>query len=124
MRSQLRPAALLVNLGGSHLPPLVLSVSSHFQFCVDAGAASAVGFFSDVSAIGLHDHVAASLHEFMRSVRLGMAGSGESSPAMSQQCMDAFAAGYLGRIQQEMGRPSGGCRGQTPTMTGNRVSVH
>lgn len=102
MRNQFKQPALLANLAGPHLPPVALSVSAQFQFCVDAGASAAVGFFDDLAAVGLHDHIACSMEVFMSSVRVGMAAMDDQSPAMMQACIDAFAAGYLGRIQQEL----------------------
>ncbi|MDP3669573.1 MAG: hypothetical protein Q8R69_07785 [Telluria sp.] len=94
--------ALLANLGGPHLPPVALSVSAQYQFCVDAGAAAAEGFFDDLAIVGLHDHIAYSMQVFTSSVRVGMAAMHDDSPATMQVCIDAFAAGYLGRIQQEL----------------------
>jgi len=94
--------ALLVNLAGAHLPPVALSVPAQFQFCVDAGAVAAVGFFDDLTTLGLHDHVAAAMHVFFRSVRSVTVDEPDLVPAFVQSCTDAFAAGYLGRIQQEL----------------------
>ncbi|MCE3603008.1 hypothetical protein LXA47_05245 [Massilia sp. P8910] len=95
-------SALLANLAGAHLPPVTLSVSSQYQFCVDAGVAAAVGFFQELACAGMHDHIACSMQVFMSSVRVGMAAMNVSSPGEVQACMDAFAAGYLGRVQQEL----------------------
>ena len=99
--------ALLANLAGAHLPPMALNVPAQYQFCVDAGASAAVGFFDDRAAVGLHDHIACSMHVFTSSVRVGMAVHDDISPGAMRACTDAFAAGYLGRIQQEL-RVSGG----------------
>ena len=94
--------ALLVNLAGANMPPVVLSVSSRYQFCVDAGVMAATAFFDDLAAVGLHDHIACSMQVFTVSVRVGMAAVDDASPATMQACTDAFAAGYLGRVQQEL----------------------
>jgi hypothetical protein len=94
--------AILPNLIGPNLPPVALAVSAEYQFCVDAGIASAMGFFEDLTAVGLHDHIAYSMHVFMSSVRTGLTLTKGYSPARVQACNDAFAAGYLGRIQQEL----------------------
>lgn len=102
MRNQFEQPALLANLAGPHLPPVALSVSAQYQFCVDAGAAAAEGFFDDLAAVGLHDHIACSMQVFTSSVRVGMAAVHDDSPGTLQACIDAFAAGYLGRIQQEL----------------------
>lgn len=102
MRNRITQPALLENLGGSHMPPVALSVTAQYQFCVDAGVAAAVGFFDDLTTIGLHDHIAISLHAFMRAARAGLVAPGDLSSFSAQGCTDAFAAGYLGRIQQEL----------------------
>lgn len=102
MLNSSKQPALLANIAGPHLPPVALNISSRYQFCVDAGASAAVGFFDDLTAFGLHDHIAYSMHVFSSSVRAGMAASGDYAPSKMQACTDAFAAGYLGRIQQEL----------------------
>jgi hypothetical protein len=104
MRKGIERPATLVNLGGPALPPVVLNISQRFQFCVDAGAIAAVGFFDCLTVVGLHDHIALSMHLFMRSVRSTADNLGEMppTPKAAQDCTDAFAAGYLGRIQQEL----------------------
>jgi hypothetical protein len=102
MRNCFTQPALLPNLAGQNLPPLALSVSAQYQFGVDAGASAAEGFFDDLTAIGLHDHIACCMQVFTSSVRIGMVAMHEDSPANMQACVDAFAAGYLGRIQQEL----------------------
>lgn len=98
----MKQSAFLTNLAGAHLPPVALSVSSQYQFCVDAGAAAAVGFFDDLAAAGLHDHIACSMHIFTSSVQQGVGALEVRFPGTLQACTDAFAAGYLGRIQQEL----------------------
>lgn len=102
MRPTPNQPALLAHIAGPHLPPVALSVSSQYQFCVDAGASAAVGFFDDLAAFSLHDHIAYAMHAFTSSVSAGMAATGDYAPAKMQACTDAFAAGYLGRIQQEL----------------------
>lgn len=94
--------AFLTNLAGAHLPPVLLNVAAAFQYCVDAGAMAAVRFFDEATAIGLHDHIAVSMRDFSSSVRVGMAVADVFSSDTMQSCVDAFAAGYLGRIQQEL----------------------
>ena len=94
--------ALLANLGGAHLPPVALSISSRYQVCVDAGVSAATAFFDDLAVVGLHDHIACAIEVFTASVRAGMAATGDSSPQRLQAFIDAFAAGYLGRIHQEL----------------------
>lgn len=102
MLNHAKQPALLANIAGPHLPPVALNISSQYQFCVDAGASAAMGFFDDLAAVGLHDHIAYAMHVFTSSVAAGMAATGDYAPAKMQACADAFAAGYLGRIQQEL----------------------
>jgi hypothetical protein len=104
MRKGIERPATLVNLGGHALPPVVLNISQRFQFCVDAGAAAAVGFFDSLTVVGLHDHIALSMHMFMRSIHATADRLADKplTPGTKQECTDAFAAGYLGRIQQEL----------------------
>ncbi|MGZ9045941.1 MAG: hypothetical protein ACXW24_16085 [Telluria sp.] len=102
MRSSPARPALLVNLGGPDLPPVVLNISERLQFCVDAGASAALGFFDDLTAVGLHDHIALAMHAFMQPARAYLVDNDHLSPSTLQACTDAFAAGYLGRIQQEL----------------------
>jgi len=123
MRKGVERPATLANLDGPTLPPVQLNIAKRFQFCVDAGAAAAVGFFDSLTVVGLHDHIALSMHMFMRSMR-STAGSPHGpplTPGAAQDCTDAFAAGYLGRIQQELRlihgeRPAGAHR--TPAAPG------
>lgn len=109
MRNPYKQPALLGNLGGPGLPPVALNISAEHQFCVDAGASAAEGFFDDMAAVGLHDHIALSMQMFTRSVRAGMAAAGDLFPVTLPGCTDAFAAGYLGRIQQELRLFHGEC---------------
>lgn len=94
--------ALLVNLGGAHLPPIPLSVSARYQVCVDAGVMAAAEFFDDLAVVGLHDHMACSVSVFMDAARSSLAKVGDSSHERLRACVDAFSAGYLGRIHQEL----------------------
>lgn len=115
MRKGIDLQATLVNLGGQALPPVVLNISKRFQFCVDAGAAAAVGFFDAHTSVGLHDHIAMSMHLFMCSMRTTVDSMPiePMTPDVAQDCTDAFAAGYLGRVHQELrlfrDERSGGC---------------
>lgn len=104
MRKPIDKKALLVALGGPDLPPVVLNIPERFQFCVDAGAAAALGFFDELTVVGLHDHIALSMHMFMCAMRstTDRVAGGPMTPIAKQECTDAFAAGYLGRIQQEL----------------------
>lgn len=98
--------ALLKNLHGAHLPPVALSVPGELQFCVDAGVSAAVCFFDDMTVVGLHDHIAVSMQSFLHSLECAIARETESNKEWlierKQRCVDAFGAGYLGRIQQEL----------------------
>lgn len=98
--------ALLPNLRDSHLPPEALSVPGELQFCVDAGVSSAACFFDAITAVGLHDHIAVSMQAFLRSLDCAIAHEAGSNQQWlverKQRCVDAFGAGYLGRIHQEL----------------------
>lgn len=98
--------AVLENLRGAHLPPVALTVSADYQFCVDAGALAGAGFLDDMALFCMHEHIAASMHAFVSGLERALAApsmTGEAWPANRRQaCIDAFAAGYLGRVQQEL----------------------
>ncbi len=95
-------SAVLPNITGDSLPPIDLGILSEFQFCVNAGASAAVAFFGNLSDFNLHDHIAFALRSFSTSIEAGLAATGAYDTEMMQECRDAFAAGYLGRIQQEL----------------------
>lgn len=95
-------SALPANPNGATLPPVPLTIDAQYQFCVDAGASAALEFLDDLAEVGLHDHIACASHLFSSSVRAAMAAAGDWHSTTMQRCIDAFAAGYLGRIQQEL----------------------
>lgn len=96
------PFASLAHPAGAHLPPLELDISAQYQFCVNAGAAAARSFLAHGSGFFLHDHIARALHSFDVSVSTGLAAAGGYDALAMQEYNDAFAAGYLGRVQQEL----------------------
>lgn len=101
--------ATVAGIDGAGFSVLPLEIPIEFQFCVDAGAAAALSFFDD-PAIGLHDHIALSMHWFMESsTKVQLDGLREPSD-FARSCTDAFAAGYLGRIQQNLARFSDALR--------------
>lgn len=102
MSNVFKNTALLENIAGVDHPPVALNIAARYQFCVDAGVAAAVGFFDNLTETGLHDHIAASMHSFLSVVRVPHAGGADAPALPHQSCADAFAAGYLGRIQQEL----------------------
>ena len=102
MKIELKNPALLGHLSGASFPPIALNVGADYQFCVDAGAYAAEGFFDDLTALGLHDHIACSMHAFMQAARPAMTSTTGNLSITAQGCTDAFAAGYLGRVQQEL----------------------
>ena len=81
---------------------ILLSIDSRFQFAVTCGAQSASAFFEEDDAISLHAHLPASLAFFTEQARLGAAALGLDYLDYIKPCTDAFVAGYLGRIQQEL----------------------
>jgi hypothetical protein len=94
--------ATLPNLSGANLPPVALSIDARYQFAVNCGAQSAMVFFEEDQAITLHAHLPASLAYFMRQSRLGAEALGIDFSETAKECSNAFVAGYLGRIQQEL----------------------
>jgi hypothetical protein len=84
-----------------------------FQICIDAGARAAAAFFHDMNGLVLHDHIAESMFAFSRSVLTGLDLVDADNPVVLRSCTDAFAAGYLGRIHQEL-RLFRGERGGAP----------
>lgn len=96
--------AVLLTPGEQGLPVIALNVPIELQFCVDAGAAAAYRFFDDRTNVGLHDHIAVSMQAFMHSMRSNQEPCAQLAAEKVgwQGYTDAFAAGYLGRIQQEL----------------------
>lgn len=97
-----RKYALLASPNGAMLPPVPLTIDIQYQFCVDAGASAATAFLDDSAVVGLHVHIACSMQAFISSVRHNLQGLEARAQGVTQMCIDAFAAGYLGRIQQEL----------------------
>lgn len=94
--------ATLPSIVGRHFPPDVLTISADFQFCVDAGVRSAAYFFKEPNIRSLQDLMAASVRAFINKLKQLLAEQGDSRPFNQQYFIDAFVAGYLGRIQQEL----------------------
>lgn len=127
MRERIAQPALLPDLGGAHLPPLALSIPGELQFCVDAGAGAAACFFDDITAVGLHDHIAACMQAFLHSLDGAIAQ--DAAPARQwlierkQRCVDAFGAGYLGRVHQELRLFHDGPANRTSTGTARHFNL-
>jgi hypothetical protein len=102
MHKSLSQHATLPNLTGAHLPPVELSIDARFQFAVNCGAQSAIVFFEEDQAISLHAHLPASLEYFMMQSRRGALALGVDFSETAKECQNAFVAGYLGRVQQEL----------------------
>ncbi|GAC1607465.1 MAG: hypothetical protein NVS3B3_10360 [Aquirhabdus sp.] len=94
--------ANLPNLAGMHLPPVALAIDSRYQFAVDCGAYAAMVFFEEHPDIALHTHLPASLACFQQNLRHRVASLDVVVNGRYQPVIDAFVAGYLGRIQQEL----------------------
>ncbi|MEB0029310.1 hypothetical protein QN372_00965 [Undibacterium sp. RTI2.1] len=94
--------ATLPNLSGVHLPPMALAIDARYQFAVDCGAYAAMIFFEEHPDIALHTHLPASLACFQENLRHRVAGLEVAIHGRDQPVVDAFVAGYLGRIQQEL----------------------
>ena len=126
MTNPTKKCAVLLTPGGEVLPVIALNVPVELQFCVDAGAAAAYRFFDDRTTVGLHDHIAASMQAFMHSMRLTQAPCVRLAPEAVgwQGYTDAFAAGYLGRIQQELRCIRSRAQGGAATMLTPRSAMH
>ncbi|MBI3283421.1 MAG: hypothetical protein HYZ65_01015 [Burkholderiales bacterium] len=97
--------AILPNISGAHLPPLALPVDACYQGAVDCGIRAAQAFFNEDEAVSLHAHLPACLHHYLQLVRQACAVLEFSETVWQQHeqaSRDAFCAGYLGRIQQEL----------------------
>lgn len=81
---------------------VALPILAIYQRCLDAGARAALGFFDDLAGVGLHDHLASSVQSFSASVGPALLGAGEHRDASLERSIGLFAAGYLGRIRQEL----------------------
>jgi len=104
MTNPTEKCAVLLTTGEQGLQLIALSVPVELQFCVDAGAAAAYKFFDDRTTVGLHDHIAVSMQAFMHSMQSTHEPCAHVAPGAVEWhgYTDAFAAGYLGRIQQEL----------------------
>jgi hypothetical protein len=106
MHANSRNPAVLESLRGPHRPPVALPVSADYQFCVDAGVLAGAGFLEDLALFCLHDHIAVSMRAFVLGLERAWSAPRDACDAWPasrrQACIDAFAAGYLGRIQQEL----------------------
>lgn len=96
------PRALLRATGEANLPVIELEISEQYQFCVDAGVASAVELLANLPSVTLHDHVSLSLNAFRRSVEIGLAATGDPGGDLLRTCVDAFTVGYLGHLQRHL----------------------
>lgn len=94
--------AYLPHINDKHFPEVILPIDARFQFAVTCGAQSASAFFEEDDAISLHAHLPASLAFFTEQARLGAAALGLQYSDYAKACSDAFVAGYLGYIQQEL----------------------
>lgn len=101
MNTQLNQHAFLPDFNGAP-SSIVLTIDARYQFAVTCGAQSATAFFDEDHAISLHAHLPASLAFFTEQARLGAAALGLQYSDYAKACSDAFVAGYLGRIQQEL----------------------
>jgi hypothetical protein len=94
--------ATLPHPSGAQMPHITLPIEARYQFAVNCGAQSATVFFDEDQAITLHAHLPASLGYFLRQSRLGAAVLGVDFSESAKACTDAFVAGYLMRLQQEL----------------------
>jgi len=102
MRTHLNQTAYLPNPVGANLPHVSLSIDARFQFAVTCGAESATAFFYEHPEITLHAHLPVSLGYFIQQAKQGAVALGVDWQGRDKEITDAFLAGYLGRIQQEL----------------------
>ncbi|MFZ6774298.1 hypothetical protein ACO0LB_16435 [Undibacterium sp. SXout7W] len=98
-------AATLPPLVGTHSPVTELPIDARYQQAVDCGVRAAQAFFCEDDAISLHAHLPACLHHYLQMVRQACALLALAETVLQQHeqaSRDAFCAGYLGRIQQEL----------------------
>jgi hypothetical protein len=101
MNAHSNQQAFLPDLNG--VPSSIsLTINARYQFAVTCGAQSATAFFEEDQAISLHAHLPASLSFFTEQARLGAVALGLQYSDYAKACTDAFVAGYLGRVQQEL----------------------
>ncbi|MBC3864343.1 hypothetical protein H8K32_19790 [Undibacterium jejuense] len=97
--------AILPNLLGDQLPPIELKIDAYYQGAVNCGIRAAQAFFNEDEAVNLHAHLPACLHHYLNVLRQSCALIESSASVWNQHeqsSRDAFCAGYLGRIQQEL----------------------
>lgn len=102
MRTYPNQTAYLPNPVGANLPHVSLPIDARFQFAVTCGAESATAFFYEHPEITLHAHLPVSLEYFIQQAKQGAAALGVDWQGRDKEITDAFLAGYLGRIQQEL----------------------
>lgn len=94
--------AYLPHLAGGHLPPLELATSAHYQPYVTAGAAAACDFLANITCVRLQSHMAKAFLAVSALLENDVTSFGMMPGASSHHCADAYLAGYLGRLQQEL----------------------
>ncbi|MFZ6693759.1 hypothetical protein [Undibacterium sp. SXout20W] len=97
--------AILPHPHGKQLPPTELNIDACYQGAVNCGIRAAQAFFNEDEAINLHAHLPACLHHYLNVLRESCAVLKPSESVWlqhEQASRDAFCAGYLGRIQQEL----------------------
>jgi hypothetical protein len=94
--------AALPCFAGERLPYISLTVAARYQYAVNCGAQAAMLFFSDHHDITLHAHLPASLAYFIERAQQEVKRLGLGESSRDAEVVNAFVAGYLGRIQQEL----------------------
>lgn len=102
MDNYILKAATLPKIDGRDSQIVLKAIDIRYQFAVNCGAYAACAFLEDDDSISLHAHLPASLEFFSEQARLGAAALGLDYLDFIKPCTDAFVAGYLGRIQQEL----------------------
>jgi hypothetical protein len=105
MNKSMSNRAVLPAIADMHISAIELAIDAQYQSAVNCGILAAQAFFTEDDAICLHAHLPACLHHYLHVVRQSCALL-ELAECIWQQheqaSRDAFCAGYLGRVQQEL----------------------
>jgi hypothetical protein len=102
MHKHIQQHAFIPHPNGAHFPETILTIEARYQFAVTCGAQSATAFLNEHPEITLHTHLPVSLDYFLNQARQGAMALGVDLQGVDKLVTDAFLAGYLGRIQQEL----------------------
>lgn len=102
MSKPMHTQAAIPHPSGKHSPDMPVPVDTRYQVAVTCGAHAASGFMAEDASVSLQAHLPASLAFFLRQSKQSADVLGVAFDDYRQALTDAFVAGYLGRIQQEL----------------------